>query len=103
MALTTMESESIGTCSVDLESGKNQYSSVQFGILKNLCSDVILGYNFQKQHKNLIFQYGGDKENLVLLDNDAGRGTCALTTAKITIPSLFSSVPEFQQGCQFSQ
>ena len=91
MALTTMESESVGYCSVDLELGNNLYSRVQFGILQNLCSDVILRYEFQKEHKNLVFQYGGNKEDLVVSNKNS---SCALTAAQITIPSLFSSIPD---------
>ncbi|XP_065658048.1 uncharacterized protein LOC136082565 [Hydra vulgaris] len=57
MALTKTESGLVGCCSVNLELNGLLYNNVQFGILENLCNDIILGYDFQKQHKNLIFPW----------------------------------------------
>ena len=34
--------------------------------LENLCSDIILGNDFIKQHKNLTFPFGGEKEDLIV-------------------------------------
>ena len=63
MALATIESRLVGCCSVNLELNGLLYNNVQLGVLENLCSDIILGYDFQKQHKNLIFPFGGEKED----------------------------------------
>ena len=63
MAFSTMKSESVGSCYIDFELNKIHYSNVRVGILNNLCSGIILGYSFQKQHKNLIIQYDGNRED----------------------------------------
>ena len=62
--------------------------------LENLCSDIILGYDFQKQHKNLIFPFGGEKEELIVKRKN---NPCALQMAKIKIPSLFTSFSDKTQ------
>ena len=35
-------------------------------VLKKLCSNIILGYDFQKQHKNLILSLNGTKPDLIV-------------------------------------
>ena len=66
MAQTSMESPIIGKCNVVIELKGKRYDDVRLDILPNLCSDIILGYEFQKRHKNLTFHYGGNKEDLVV-------------------------------------
>ena len=56
--------------------------------LKNLCSDLILGHDFQKQHKNLVIHFGGTKRDLIISNHPY----CALSTADIELPSLFSNL-----------
>ncbi|XP_004207810.1 uncharacterized protein LOC101239223 [Hydra vulgaris] len=94
MALTTMESGLVGCCSVNLEVNGLFYNNIQFGVLENLCSDIILGYDFQKLHKNLIFPLGGKKEDLIVTKES---NLCALQMAKIKIPSLFTSISDKTQ------
>ena len=69
MALTSMESVIIGHCFLTIILKGQKYDNVRLDILRNLCSDVILGYDFQKQHKNLTFELGGSKEDLVVTTN----------------------------------
>ena len=92
MALTTLESELLGYCTVTLTLNGNDYEKFSLGVLKNLCSDIILGYDFQKLHSNIIFPFGGKKCDLVINHNNDN--ICALTSAQIEIPSLFSSIPQ---------
>ena len=66
MASTSMESSISGQCNVTTEVNGKKYQKVRLDILKNLCSDVIPGHDFQNQHKNLIFRYGGSKEDLII-------------------------------------
>ena len=90
MALTTLETKLIGHCKVNLTLNDTDYENINLGVLKNLCSDVILGYDFQKQHNNIIFPLRGEMSDLVI-SNDK---VCALTSAQIKIPSLFLSIPK---------
>ena len=91
MALTTLESELVGCCTINFSLNNTGYEHVTLGVLKNLCSDVILGYDFQKQHNKLIFPIGGEKPDLVISQEEQ---FCALAAAQIEIPSLFSGIPE---------
>ena len=49
-----------------LDLSGHRCNNVRVDVLKNLCSDIILGYNFQKQHKNLIFSLNGTKPDLIV-------------------------------------
>ena len=66
MASTSMETPISGQCNVTIEVNGRKYQKVRLDNLQNLYSDVILGYDFQKQHKNLIFCFGGSKEDLMI-------------------------------------
>ena len=55
MASTSMESSISGQCNVTIEVNGRKYQKVRLDILQNLCTDVILGHDFQKQHKNVIY------------------------------------------------
>lgn len=67
-----------------------EYSPTKLSILKNLCSDIILGQDFQKQHENVIIEYGGQLPSLHV-SNDKSR--CAVTVASVLEPSLFPALP----------
>ena len=56
-------------------------------VLKNLCSDVLLGQDFQSMHKHVIFQYEGEKDDFVV-----SKTSCALTSASTQFPSLFQNL-----------
>ena len=49
MALTSIESATVGHCYVTLDLSGYRYNNIQVDVLKNLRSDIILGYDFQKQ------------------------------------------------------
>ena len=66
MAQTTLSTNSIGYCTVDVTLKGNNYPSTDLSILKNLCSDIILGQDFQSQHQSVIIDYNGPKPDLQL-------------------------------------
>ena len=51
MALTTLKADVIGCCTTDSTPNDRTYSHVKLSVLKDLCSDIILGHDFQKRHK----------------------------------------------------
>ena len=55
--------------------------------MKNLCCDILLGQDFQAQHKQVVFRYEGNKDDLVV-----SYDSCALTAASADVPSLFSNL-----------
>ena len=104
MAQTSMESPIIGMWNVTIELKGKRYDDVRLDILHNLCSDVIVGHDFQKQHKNLTFHYGGNKEDVVVTSctprvvstvNTKQRLPQRITDANVAAvdpPTLFKSV-----------
>ena len=61
------------------------YENVRFTILEDLCTDVILGTDFQEQHESIVIKYGGDEPSLTL---------CALPFLAAEPPFLFSNLTE---------
>ena len=53
MALTTLKTDIIGCCTADITLNNCTYTNVILSVLKDLCSDVILGHDFQKRHKRV--------------------------------------------------
>lgn len=100
MALTSMQSAVIGSCTLTLSLNDHVYENVKVDILQNLCSDVILGYGFQKEHKNVIFEVRGTQPDLVITGKQINDTNVAAITdeptnvAKVKPPSLFKSLPE---------
>ena len=66
MALTSLESSIIGHCIFDIELNGVTYRTTRLDVMKNLCSDVILGYDFQRQHQNVTFKLVGKKSDLIV-------------------------------------
>ena len=70
------------------------YVRTHLAVLKDLCCDIILGHAFQKQHKSVTFQYGGNKSELEI----EGTSTlCSLATTRIDELSLSPNLP---LGCK---
>ena len=89
MTQTTLSTNSIGFCTLK----GNNYPSTHLSILKNLCSDIVLGQDFQSQHQSVIIDYNGPKPDLQL-SNDT---VCGLTAASVEEPSLF---PNLSGSCK---
>ena len=77
MASSAMKMKSNGFCLVDLELKGNKYESTRLNVFENLCSDVILGLDFQGHHQRVIFEFNGESNDLVI----SGKSTCAVTAA----------------------
>ena len=85
MATNTSLTENIySCCNVDITVNGSNYSDVKLRVLKNLCTDIFLGQDFQSLHNQVIFQYEGKRDDFVVF-----RSTCALTPALAKHPSLF--------------
>ena len=76
MASASLTSESLGYFSLN----NKVYNDVKVCVLYNLCVDLILGIDFQQQHKSVTFHFGGDKPNLNI---------CNLATLNVDPPTLF--------------
>lgn len=91
---TGLEATTQGSCKVTVILNGTEYTSTKLGILENLCSDIILGQDFQKQHERVIIEYGG-KLSPLQISND--KSHCALTAASVIEPTLF---PALRSSCK---
>jgi len=89
MALASLKAHVLGHCFADIILGDQTYLSVRLGVLKGLCSDIILGQDFQRTHKSVKIEYGGTVPELVI---PGCAPACALTAASIDEPSLFANL-----------
>jgi len=90
MAISNLNSEVRECCDVDMELNQRTYRATRLGVMDNLCSDLILGFDFQKVHKRLTFDLGGPTSEL----NVPGTivNPCAVSVALVDEPSLFANV-----------
>ena len=68
---------------IDLELGGKQYSKICLSILPCLCADLLLGLDFQRQHRSVIFHHGGPQPPLEV---------CGLSMLKVGPPELFANL-----------
>ena len=83
LASTNFSSVTRGHCFVKLDYLNTHYPRVKLSLLQNLCSDVLLGHDFLKQHKHLQIAFGGPKPPFSL---------CGLTAARVPLPTLFGTL-----------
>ena len=88
MASAAMKIKSFGFCVVDVTINGKKYEVTRLNVLDNLCSDIILGLDFQSQHHRLIFEFNGDSPDLIV-SNDS---KCALDVADTKEATLFSNL-----------
>ena len=92
-----------GYCTMDIKLHGRKYSNVSLGVLPNLCSDLILGQDFQMKHKQVIIEYGGVLPALkvggrrVKRVKSKSKPTCNLTAASVDPVSLFENM---RPGCK---
>ena len=88
MALTTVKNNVLATALQTLINFNDRaYRPTYFGVLNNLCSEIILGQDFQKKHKSVTIKFVGTKLELVVPDLML---VCALAKASLGKPSLFA-------------
>ena len=88
MALTTLKTDIIGCCTADITLNNCTYTNVILSVLKDLCSDVILGHDFQKLHKRVTIELHGPQSDLIVSNSPS----CALAAASVDELSLLANV-----------
>ena len=83
MASGSLKSTITGYVNVSFTIEKNQYANIKLNVMDNLCMDVILGLDFQKQHESVTLKLGGKKPALLI---------CGLSSMSAEPPSLFSNL-----------
>ena len=89
MTMTTLKTHVLGHCIVDLSISGNTYTSTRLPVLKNICSDLIFGQNFQKQQHKSVIEFDGSNPELVITKT---KSVSALSVASIGEPSLFANL-----------
>ena len=88
MTATTIKIKFTGFCLVDLIHKGTKYLSTRLNIFENLCSDIILGLDFQSQHQRLIFNFDGESPDLIV----SSSRHCSLVAARTDEVSVFSNL-----------
>ena len=83
MAQSSLSAQTLGYCIVDLVLNEKLYPKFCMLILPGLCSDILLGLDFQSQHQSVSFQHNGPKPPLTV---------CGLSVLKVESPDLFSNL-----------
>ena len=64
---SSLSTENIhGYCNTDVQINGSDYNDVKLKVLKNLCSDILLGQYFLSQHRQVIFKLKGKKDDFVV-------------------------------------
>ena len=83
MATTLLSTKIEGFCTVTLNYQGHTYKDFRVSVMPGLCSDLILGLDFQSQHASVTFKYGGAKPPL---------SVCSFTMLNIGPTSLFANL-----------
>ena len=87
MALTSLKTHVIGHCFADIDLNQHVYTWTRHGVLKDLCSDIIIGHNFQEEHERTTTEFGGNKPEMIFQTQHQSVPSSA---AIIDEPSFFS-------------
>ena len=66
MADTSLSTKVMGCCRETLVVSDRVYKNIELLVLPGLCSDIILGQDFQRLHESVTVKYGGNQPPLVL-------------------------------------
>ena len=81
MANTSLKPEIHGICNVKLQFLQHAYKQVEFFIMPDLMSDVIIGDDLLERHNSVTFRFNGKLPNLI---------SSIMPTAQVEYPQLFS-------------
>ena len=87
MASSNLQGQIVGRCITDVNINGVTYSAVSLKIMTDLCTDVLLGHDFQAQRKRVVFKFNGNRDDFVV-----SRNVCALSNASASFPSLLNNV-----------
>ena len=90
LATSSASAQVRGVCKANITLHDNVYPNTQLEVIDKLCSDLILGLDFQRQHSAVILQYGGSKPELKVKGSNVGR--CNLIAGTFSTPRLFTNL-----------
>ena len=66
LALSMAKACVLGHCFADINLNDLSYIAMCLGVINFFCCDVILGMDFQKEHRSVNIKFGGSKPDLVI-------------------------------------
>ena len=75
LTVGSLQESVFGHCVVELTLNGIRYQGETLELMKILCSDVLLGQDFQRQHERVVFVYDGTIPELVV--SSQRRETCS--------------------------
>ena len=85
MAASSLATKVEGHCFIDLKLDGRSYKKIRLSVLPNLCSDLILGLDFQSRHQSVVFQHRGTSPSF---------SVCGMSVLKTDPPQLFSNLTD---------
>ncbi|GFS55176.1 retrovirus-related Pol polyprotein from transposon opus [Trichonephila clavipes] len=83
MANSSMVTEAEGVCKVNLKIENFTYQNVELLVMKDLCSDVLIGHDILNRHSSVEIGFDGNRPPLTI---------CSLAVAQVPPVSLFSNL-----------
>jgi len=87
MAVGSLKGSVLGHCFTEITLNGAVYENVESKVMRNLCCDVLMGQDFQRQHRRVVFTYDGTRPELAI--SSLPPENCAVTAATVECPSLF--------------
>ncbi|GFV33825.1 hypothetical protein TNCV_1069321 [Trichonephila clavipes] len=88
MANFSMLTETEGVCKVNLKIENFTYQNVELLVMKDLCSDILIGHDILNRHSSVEIGFDGNRPPLTI---------CSLAVAQVPPVSLFSNL---NPGCR---
>ncbi|GFT05383.1 retrovirus-related Pol polyprotein from transposon opus [Trichonephila clavipes] len=83
MANSYMVTETEGVCKVNLKIENFTYQNVELLVMKDLCSDVLIGHDILNRHSSVEIEFDGNRPPLTI---------CSLAVTQVLPVSLFSNL-----------
>jgi len=66
MTVGLLKGSVLDQCSTEITLNGMVYENVQLKVMRNLCCDVLLGLDFQRQHQRVVITYDGTRPGLII-------------------------------------
>ncbi|GFW91325.1 putative retrovirus-related pol polyprotein from transposon opus [Trichonephila clavipes] len=83
MANSSMVNKTEGVCKVNLKIENFTYQNVELLVMKDLCSDVLIGHDILNRHSSVEIGFDGNRPPLTI---------CSLAVVQVPPVSLFSNL-----------
>ena len=92
LASESMSTNTQGSCVVDIVIEGHTYSECKLSVMDRLCCDVIVGLDLLRHHTNLVVNFGGEREPLVI--DEVARNCSQVFMSNLEPIPLFSTLME---------